>query len=302
MTNVTAISVENKAGMSYATLIPVKTGEIGGEMVQMCNAKDVFLCLRVRSRFNDWIARRISEYGFVENVDFALVTPGKVIKGRGGDRRSKQYDVTLDMAKELALVERGEIAHCIRRYFIACEKALRQIAPEVAADLLRKALSPQQQFTLKEKVDNKVACLAKARQRAGYHEIWSNLKSRHQVAQYRDIAQAEFEDACQYVESYAWEGEWLGKSKASSASLEHSDLVNLNALMVHVDWISRYWKEYRLYDALSAVQSPAAYKMIDHVKDGGLIAGMLRRRLGDQLNEAGEQARRSVERAMGVAA
>lgn len=222
---------ENNGGMSYETLIPVRMGEIGGEAVRVCNAKDIFLCLRVRSRFNDWITRRISEYGFIENEDFVLVTPEKVTKGRGGDRRSKQYDVSLDMAKELALVERGEVGQRIRRYFIACEKALRQIAPEVAADCLRKALNPQQQFQLKEKVDSKVACLAKARQRAGYHEIWSSLKSRHQVAQYRDIPQGEFEDACKYVESYVWDGEWIEGKRGSASEIEFSCTIE--------DWIAR---------------------------------------------------------------
>lgn len=207
----------NNGGMSYATLIPVRMGEIGGEAVRVCNAKDIFLCLCVRSRFNDWITRRISEYGFIENEDFVLVTPEKVTKGRGGDRRSKRYDVSLDMAKELALVERGEVGQRIRRYFIECEKALRQIAPEVAADCLRKALNPQQQFTLKGKVDSKVACLAKARQRAGYKELWSSLKARHQVAQYRDIAQAEFEDACQYVDAFVWDGEFIAAEKPAKS-------------------------------------------------------------------------------------
>ena len=190
MTNAIAISTENNSGMSFATLIPVRLGELAGEIVQLCNARDIHICLKVRSRFNDWIARRITEYGFVEDVDFTLVTRGKVTKGRGGDRRSREYDVTIDMAKELAMVERTEIGQRIRRYFIQCEKALRKLAPETADDILRRALNPQQQLELAGKVHAKVALLPKGKHRSGYSELWWQLKSRHQVAQYRDIPQA----------------------------------------------------------------------------------------------------------------
>ena len=46
--------------------------------------------------------------------------------GRGGDRRSRDYHITLDMAKELAMVENSEKGKQARRYFIACEKQAKQ--------------------------------------------------------------------------------------------------------------------------------------------------------------------------------
>jgi phage anti-repressor protein len=46
--------------------------------------------------------------------------------GRGGDRRSVTYHITLDMAKELAMVDRNEMGRLARQYFIQCESALRQ--------------------------------------------------------------------------------------------------------------------------------------------------------------------------------
>lgn len=76
-----------------------------------------------KTRFNDWISKRIYEYGFVEGVDYYLILSSKKNVSRGGV--SKQYLLTLDMAKELCMVEKTDIAKKIRQYFIECEKQLK---------------------------------------------------------------------------------------------------------------------------------------------------------------------------------
>ncbi len=109
-----------------AQLIPVFNGTIANETTLLVNARDLHTFLGVGKRFASWITERIAEYGFVENQDYILVSPNREIKGRGGDRRSKDYHLTLDTAKETAMVERNEKGRQIRRYFIECEKRLRQ--------------------------------------------------------------------------------------------------------------------------------------------------------------------------------
>lgn len=91
--------------------------------------------LEVKVRFNDWIKRRIQEYGFVKNEDFFkvaknsnanLITQNSEIKIKhGGDRKSIEYYFTLDTGKELAMLEGNEAGRAIRRYFIEAEKQLR---------------------------------------------------------------------------------------------------------------------------------------------------------------------------------
>ncbi|EFE9080092.1 antA/AntB antirepressor family protein [Escherichia coli] len=110
-------------------LIPVFNGTIANETTLLVNARDLHTFLGVGKRFASWITERIAEYGFVENQDYILVSPNREIKGRGGDRRSKDYHLTLDTAKETAMVERNEKGRQIRRYFIECEKKLRNIQP-----------------------------------------------------------------------------------------------------------------------------------------------------------------------------
>ena len=62
-----------------AQLLPIATQAIAGEERQAVNARELHAFLEVKARFNDWIARRIEEYGFIENVDF-LVTQIQVTK------------------------------------------------------------------------------------------------------------------------------------------------------------------------------------------------------------------------------
>ncbi|ELT2924898.1 antA/AntB antirepressor family protein [Escherichia coli] len=107
-------------------LIPVFNGTIDNETTLLVNARDLHSFLGVGRMFAHWVKERIAEYGFVESQDYILICQNGQTKGRGGDRRSKEYHLTLDTAKELAMVERNEKGRQIRRYFIECEKKLRQ--------------------------------------------------------------------------------------------------------------------------------------------------------------------------------
>ncbi|EEZ7153420.1 phage antirepressor Ant [Escherichia coli] len=110
-------------------LIPVFNGTIANETALLCNARDLHAFLGVKKVFAAWITNRISEYEFIENQDYILLSNfGKQTSGRGGHNR-KDYHLTLDTAKELAMVERNEKGRQIRLYFIECEKKLRNMQP-----------------------------------------------------------------------------------------------------------------------------------------------------------------------------
>lgn len=102
--------------MTTTDLVPVFTGTIQHQSVQLCNARDLHAALKIETRFNDWISRRISEYEFTEGEDFYSI----LSKTRG--RPVTDYHLTLDMAKELAMVENNEKGRQIRRYFISLER------------------------------------------------------------------------------------------------------------------------------------------------------------------------------------
>ena len=108
-------------------LIPLQSQTIDGNAVETVNARELHAFLEVQTRFNDWIKNRIEKYEFVENQDFLVVTEKNVAeKSMTYDNWQGriEYHITLDMAKELAMVERTEKSKQARQYFIECEKQL----------------------------------------------------------------------------------------------------------------------------------------------------------------------------------
>ena len=73
-----------------------------------------------KRQFTDWIKQRIEQYGFVENQDF--VSFHKFVKRETGATRVTEYAISIDMAKELSMVENNEKGKMARQYFIRCEE------------------------------------------------------------------------------------------------------------------------------------------------------------------------------------
>lgn len=120
-------------------LIQLTPASIGDEKQQTVNARELHAFLEVKTRFNDWIERRISDFGFVEGVDFVALTQKRVSGGTQTD-----YFLSLSMAKELAMVERNAKGKEARLYFINCEKIAKSkqsafVIPDNLPDALRLA-------------------------------------------------------------------------------------------------------------------------------------------------------------------
>ena len=98
----------------------VTLGSLGGATVQTVNARDLHDFLQVGKVFAAWITERIDAYGFSENVDFAVFS--ETGNNPQGGRPAKEYALTLDMAKELSMVERNDQGKAARQYFIECER------------------------------------------------------------------------------------------------------------------------------------------------------------------------------------
>jgi len=101
-------------------IIPIyQTTDTGEKVV---DAKELHEYLEVTTRFRTWIKRKIEQYGFEEDLDFVTT----LCESNGG-RPSKEYVLTLDMGKELGMLEKSEEGRRIRKYFIEFEKRGREL-------------------------------------------------------------------------------------------------------------------------------------------------------------------------------
>ena len=109
-------------------LIKIQTNEVGENCV---SARELHEGLGNKRQFTDWIKQRITRYSFEENIDYikvSLISQNCEIKtGRGGDTKSVDYIITVDMAKELCMVENNELGRKFRKYFIESDKKLKEI-------------------------------------------------------------------------------------------------------------------------------------------------------------------------------
>jgi anti-repressor protein len=94
---------------------------------QAVNARELHEKLGNKKQFANWIQLRIEQYGFVENQDFEVFN--QKVKNSNGGRSRIEYALSLDMAKELCMVENNEKGRMIRKYFIEVEKKARTQNP-----------------------------------------------------------------------------------------------------------------------------------------------------------------------------
>jgi len=140
--------------------IKVVQKTIDNEKKRFVNARELHKWLKVGKDFSNWIKDRIEKYDFAEGKDFFKVIPHKELKRtknfdftilgnqnkelkqaktfdspnlanqkskRGGDIRSIEYILTIDMAKEVAMLENNDLGKKVRKYFIRTEERFKQV-------------------------------------------------------------------------------------------------------------------------------------------------------------------------------
>lgn len=126
-------------------LIKLSAQNIGGENQQTVNARELHAFLEVGKDFSNWIKDRIEKYGFVENVDYVKIESPKLANQRGEEfspnlaknisrgRPTVEYYISLSMGKEIGMVERTDKGREVRRYFIECERRLKEVQQSAIA-------------------------------------------------------------------------------------------------------------------------------------------------------------------------
>lgn len=80
------------------------------------SARELHKFLEVGTAYKDWFPR-MCEYGFSEGVDFC-----SFLRESSGGRPAQDAQLTIDMAKELCMIQRSEKGRQARQYFIQLEK------------------------------------------------------------------------------------------------------------------------------------------------------------------------------------
>ena len=125
------------------------------------SGRELYKFLEVNDNYTDWF-KRMTDYGFTENVDFASLSE-KSDKPTGGRPRI-DHVMTLDMAKEVAMIQRTNKGKQARQYFISVEKRYKQLAalPRTPEEKLALTMEVANRSAEKiMKLDNRVTDLEK---------------------------------------------------------------------------------------------------------------------------------------------
>lgn len=102
----------------------IKVEKRNGQRV--VSGRELHSFLESKQQFSNWIANRIKKYGFVEGQDYEVIN--SLIKNLKGGRAAVEYAISLDMAKELSMVEGTDKGKQARRYFIERDKQLADLS------------------------------------------------------------------------------------------------------------------------------------------------------------------------------
>lgn len=182
-------------------LIKVSKNELGQQTV---SARDLWKFLNVNYDFSTWIKRRIEKYDFIENEDFIIVSliPQKCGIKRGGDRKSIDYILSIDTAKELAMIENNSTGRAARRYFIQCEKRYRKLIDEKYSKEIQKLQeNDRAEFYLK-----KIKALE-----TNYEEVQKLVKELCEESEILKETLQKFNSRCTWLSLLAGQGKRLIK-------------------------------------------------------------------------------------------
>ncbi|HFF9193007.1 TPA: antA/AntB antirepressor family protein [Campylobacter coli] len=207
---------------------------IGAE-INSANAREIFQFLNSEQEYSNWIKNRISHYNFIENQDYII----ELVYTKGRPR--KEYYVTLDMAKELCMVENNEKGRQARRYFIECEKRLKNLEQEKMQKLaFHQSLGYKSQLKQqKEHYENKIKALQYDLENKKELSFKRKL-SKEELLELRKILARDYGMIC----IKEWEFEFL----AEKIALESTKMTTWDAVVKKLKQSLDYWQNYEEYE------------------------------------------------------
>ena len=164
---------------SFHDLVPVKTREVGEATIQTVNARRLHDTLLVGKDFSNWIKGRIERFGFEEGRDYITEARSPILAS-GNRGAGTEYHLSIDMAKEIAMVENNDRGRAVRRYFIECERLLRDglgmsggFDPKVMGGIVKAVCNRLIEDALERKIPDTIAAMLAADPRVAVGEYVS---------------------------------------------------------------------------------------------------------------------------------
>lgn len=162
------------------SLIQITKNTINGAKINSVNAREIHEFLEVKTKFADWIKRAIEKYDFIENQDFTI------LKNGNGSNAFIDYIVTLEMGKELAMLENNPKGKEIRKEFIDFELKGKTLINQQSQEIQ----ILQGMLNTISKMDNRVTELEQTRRLENWQELalqYSKNKKVYSIAEKHDF-------------------------------------------------------------------------------------------------------------------
>ncbi len=165
------------------------------------SGRELHKALEIETPYHKWFPR-MCEYGFAENVDYS-VTDIFVHNSKGGKQGYTDHQLTIDMAKELCMIQRTEIGKRCREYFLCIERQWNSPEAVMARALQfanqRLELIMEQNSQLLEKNTAQEKLIEEMQPKVSYCDIVLNCK---ELVTVNAIAK-------DYGKSAVWLNKWL---------------------------------------------------------------------------------------------
>lgn len=218
-------------------LIKITKDDNGNSVV---SGRELHEFLEVQTKYTDWFKRMV-DYGFAENVDFVVFLKNENDETAfGGVRKIKDHALTLDMAKEISMIQRTEKGKQARQYFIAIEQAFKEqyrlpqtpeeklaLTMEVTTRLNKRIgkieedlediknkqeIDSTQRYKLKKARNRKAVEVLGGKESDAYQDksltrkvfraLERDLKDNFTISRYEDLRRDEFDSAIKFIENW----------------------------------------------------------------------------------------------------
>ena len=167
------------------------------------DGRELYNFLNVTERYNQWINKRIEKYGWIEGRDFTSVKCFTLVNN-GAKKEIDNHELSINMAKELAMIQNNEKGREVRNYFIKCEEVAKELLEQQNKDykdiLLNETLTSRESREVSAKIKSKSDKSKKPGECA--EDIKKQVFNVYNVKAYADIKRVDLIDVFRMIDEY----------------------------------------------------------------------------------------------------